>query len=814
MKQQIFTILLFLGTTLSVFATHNRAGEITYEHLGGNEYQFTITTCTKESAPADRPTLVINWGDGTKDSVSRDREIILPNNSKRNIYRTTHIFAGPGTYQIWVLDPNRNSGVINIENSVNIPFCIKSKLVINPFIEGANNSVRLSNNACNLKACKGIEWCYNPGAYDPDGDSLVYSLVESRGGDTSGGGVCKPIDNYAFPDECSDCKPGSDNNMTIDRNTGELCWDAPQKEGEYNVAIKIKEFRNGQFIGHVIRDMQIDVDSSCNNTPPKIDKLKDTCVIAGNNLNKMVTATDMNDQITLSAFGKPFEVNDPATFPTVFDQDQVKGQFSWDTKCSHIRNSSYQATFKAEDNESNDVQMVDFEDLFIQVIAPPPKNAKAEPNGNAIKVTWDKSNCSDVKRYKIYRRVDSAGLNPGHCETGLPPNSGYSKIGETSGPDDLSYNDENLSHGIKYCYVVIGCYEDGSESIVSNETCSKLVGNVPMITKSSVGKTDKAKGIDTIKWKHPFEQIDTVNQYPGPYYYKIYRSKGFENGNQNIATTDTSAELYKAPKKFIDTSSHNTKDNAYTYKAELYSDDASIGFTNIASSPFLKIKANDNQLKLKVKANVPWLNFKYEIFRKDKTTSKFIKIDSTVKPTYIDKNLPNKVEQCYYVKTSAIGVKENDTIINFSQINCKHPVDKTPPCPPQLSIKPNCESISNKLSWNPPSSNCADDVVSYNLYYTPEKGKNFIQIDSNIQANITSTQHNNNNSIAGCYYITALDSARSAPNNNPNESDKSNIVCADNCPVYNLPNVFTPNGDDKNDIFRPLSGYKFIKSGK
>jgi len=34
-------------------------------------------------------------------------------------------------------------------------------------------------------------------------------------------------------------------------------------------------------------------------------------------------------------------------------------------------------------------------------------------------------------------------------------------------------------------------------------------------------------------------------------------------------------------------------------------------------------------------------------------------------------------------------------------------------------------------------------------------------------------------------------------------SDTSNVACQDNCVFFKLPNIFTPNGDNKNAVFRP-----------
>lgn len=64
--------------------------------------------------------------------------------------------------------------------------------------------------------------------------------------------------------------------------------------------------------------------------------------------------------------------------------------------------------------------------------------------------------------------------------------------------------------------------------------------------------------------------------------------------------------------------------------------------------------------------------------------------------------------------------------------------------------------------------------------------------------------------MAGCYYITTVDSIDG--NGGGNESTPSPIVQTNNCPVYGLPNTFTPNGDGKNDVFRPFLPYRYISS--
>jgi len=58
--------------------------------------------------------------------------------------------------------------------------------------------------------------------------------------------------------------------------------------------------------------------------------------------------------------------------------------------------------------------------------------------------------------------------------------------------------------------------------------------------------------------------------------------------------------------------------------------------------------------------------------------------------------------------------------------------------------------------------------------------------------NVFSYKHFPGESIAACYAVSAYDLKG-------NEGKISEIVCVDSCNFYEIPNVFTPNGDDIND---------------
>jgi gliding motility-associated-like protein len=797
--KKLFALFLPLLFAFAAHATHNRAGEITYRKITDLTYEATIITYTKESSPADRPDLEIFWGDGTSDTISRinggGNGEIIGNDIKKNIYIGVHTYSSIGSYCMFFEDPNRNAGVINIPNSVNIPFYVQTCLYMNPFL-GANNSPILLNPPID-DACINKPYIHNPGAYDPDGDSLSYELTVclGLGGD--------PIPGYSFP-----------GGINVDVYSGDFTWNVPTAIGEYNYAMYIHEWRNGIKIGTVTRDMQITV-INCDNNPPVINTILDTCVEAGTLLEFMVYGSDPDllpvaDVITMTstsglyAFnGNPDEPDFPAQFPQpVIGGGNVSAEFSWQTACSDVQLQPHTVSFRLQDNDPI-VSLVDYHTVNITVVGPAPENPTANPVGNTIHVGWDASICTQASCYRIYRRNGYYGFIPDHCETGVPGYTGYTFIGSVSGLNTTTFIDDNngagLVHGVEYCYMIVACYPDGAESYASVEVCTDLVKDIPVITHVSIIATDLTTGSDSVVWSKPTE-LDTV-QIPPPYEYRLYRSNDFTGSSFTLAATfnDLNDTVY------VDTNV-NTEGNPLAYKIELYSVplDLIVGSTQ-ASSVFLSITETDNQLILSWEENVPWTNYTYEIYKFNGTD--FIFLDSTDLQTYTDTGLVNGTSYCYKIRSIGSyfsnGIME--PLYNFSQEKCGTPLDSTPPCPPMLVVIPDCDNYQNELSWSylDPAA-CSDDIVEYRIYYTPFLDSAFNFLVSIPDPTQIEFMHDSILSIAGCYAITAVDSMG-------NESAITDSVCVDNCPEYELPNIFTPGEDNFNDFFVPFP-YRYIQS--
>ncbi|TGD82639.1 gliding motility-associated C-terminal domain-containing protein [Hymenobacter wooponensis] len=779
----------------------------------------------------------------------------------RLVFYFEHTYPAINQYTVHFLAENRSIGVKNMANSQGQSFYISSRITIDPAL-GINQSPILNAPAYD-RASRNQVFLHNPAASDADGDSLSYELTPSQyvpGGVAAvlaqtGNNRNTPLPvrstNFVYPNEIGSAVqvpyvgppagiPGAAALFDQDPKTGQVVWNAPLEVGDYNFAFRVREWRRvpgarARLIGEYIRDMQVTVGNNANQRPT-ITVPTDLCVIAGTPVTGLITATDPeNQQVTLSAFGGLLPR--PANFVQNTLGPPARGTFTWTPNCSNIQSDPHQILFKAEDRPANNcgAALIDERVWRITVVGPPPQNLRVAPSGNTAQLSWDSYSCQNPgAQILIFRKENPSNFTPGVCETGIPASAGYTQIGSVAVGSRTFVDDRNglgLERGKNYCYRIYVQFARpaGGASIASNEACITLAGRSPRFTNVTVDRTDATNGQITVRWTRPAP----LNSFNPPVGYRLYRAVG-QNATFPTTATPLRTITNLSDTVFVDTNL-NTTDNAYTYKLEFFSNTLPTANSPVAietAGPASSVRVSTtadplaNTIALNWTYNVPWDNSRYPstIYRRDGLTGAYVPIakvtGSTTGGTYLDRGttarpLVKGNTYCYYIKTKgAYAIAPNDSLINLSQERC---VALTPVlCTPVLTLKPtNCDSLAsrlfdlpatpvngqvytNYLSWTlsaQPTADCSRDVATYIIYYAPTPNDS-LTVLTTVPGTQTTYAHQGLTTAQGCYAVRAVDLAGT-------RSLLSNKECKDNCLLFLLPNIFTPNGDGKNDTFRP-----------
>lgn len=246
MRYRIIFVTVSLMVALATEAAY-RGAEIRYAPVTGMANTYTISVDLYRSLNGvDRPEIILDLGDGTIDTVPRTTlQDFDPANDcgpiRLSTYQVAHTYPGAGNYTIRFEAGNRGSGVLNIPNSIGQGACIEALLVIDPAL-GPNASISFDT----LQFVTRQNWntlIHDPGAQDADGDSLAFELLPPMG---TG---CVPITGYQFPEGA--------NYTWLNPENGIYLWEYPPFSGEWSIALRGSEYRNGQLIGQVTRDMYI-----------------------------------------------------------------------------------------------------------------------------------------------------------------------------------------------------------------------------------------------------------------------------------------------------------------------------------------------------------------------------------------------------------------------------------------------------------------------------------------------------------------------------------------------------------------------------
>lgn len=861
-------------------ATHLRAGEITARRISETTltYEITITLyCdTQGGLQACNAQNTIDdfcFGDGTKANVPRIASVDIGNNTSRNVYRIIHTYGAPGAYRLTAGIPNRNEGVLNMNDSVNTPFSISTTILINASL-GQNTTPVLLNPPVDFTAVVGQRYIHNPSAFDAEGDSIAFRLIVPAKSATNNACLTSDVNGYRDPTAVcpGNGEAGGPATFRLNAITGDLVWDAPVCEGQYNVAFVVEEWRRGVKIGEVIRDMQIIVRNQPNKRP-EITVPNDTCVAAGTRVIKLIRARDPdNNRMTLFSEGGVYLYRDANGQPLSFiapefanfttpTQPQLPGgtatgTFNWLTGCAHVRDEPYSVLFKVEDNPGSNIipKLVDLKTFRVKVVAPKPLGltATANPSDRSMVLNWTPYTCRNTgAEIIIYRKEGGCGdVTYDPCKPGLPVAAGYTEIGRVP-VTTATFTDNNRGAGLKrnvlYSYRIIVTFPapGRGNSYFSDEVCLSIASQMPVITNVTVDRTSTTAGEITVKWTRPLGLNQALLQ--GPYQYRLLRATGL-NGNNFAPVTSINTTLGTQPDTVFTDRSLNTDQNAYRYRLEFFytlnGALTRLDSTEAASSVRLAGTPAIRAVDLSWQANVPWNNEnqRHRVYRENRSTPGTYNLIAEVAVTnaasfrYTDDGtdrftadgnatLRLSADSTYCYRVETVGTYGDPKIrpallLNFSQVICVTPRDTVRPCPPQLSIDAlNCEALlqtacsqttfSNLLTWTNPTKNSRGDDCDKNLVRYNIYYARYEGDEPKLIATVNApTQTYTHSNLTSLAGFYYV----TAVNRFNTESLRSNVVQKDNCPYYKLPNVMTPNGDGRNDTFQPLDCPLFVET--
>ena len=294
MKKLVF-LLLFSVSGIFAFANHITGGTIFYTLVSqsGNNYTYSITLLlyrdhNSNGAPLDNLAAMGIYNKVTGASVWTN-DIALSDTTHQNLSAPDPCINNPpsiwydvGRYTFTVTLPGiaegyviayqrccRISGINNLLSSSNLGATYTAQIpgTNTGASHPANNSARYTGKDT-VVVCAGNSFCYDFGADDPDGDSLAYFFCNAFTGGTTTNPAPRPpaapIPNtdgsypavaYAAPYKAE--APLGDL-VTLDPNTGMLCGIAPDP-GIYVVTVCVAEYRDGKLIATQRKDLQIKV---------------------------------------------------------------------------------------------------------------------------------------------------------------------------------------------------------------------------------------------------------------------------------------------------------------------------------------------------------------------------------------------------------------------------------------------------------------------------------------------------------------------------------------------------------------------------
>ncbi|MFM7218501.1 MAG: T9SS type A sorting domain-containing protein, partial [Bacteroidota bacterium] len=277
-------------------------------------------------------------------------------------------------WHMWVDDCCRNNAITTVQNAAGEGLYIEAYLD-NTVYESSSPTF---SNIPIVFFCIGQNNFFNHGAVDSDGDSLAYYFIPPRNGEN---------DPVTFTAGHSTAQPLlSSPAMSISSLTGDIQVNPTQQEIGI-MSVLVEEYRNGELIGRVMRDIQV-YTVACSNTLPSISGVNGStsynasaCAGAAP-LCFNINSDDSNSGDSLYLTwnnGIPGATFNPGT------GSRPIGQFCWSPTPADARPNPYTFTVTVHDNScpSPGVQTYSFSVLVSALNFSVTNSASVACNGDA-----------------------------------------------------------------------------------------------------------------------------------------------------------------------------------------------------------------------------------------------------------------------------------------------------------------------------------------------------------------------------------------------------------------------------------------------
>lgn len=317
LRAWLIFIISFIISQNAAYASHAQSADLTYRCLGGNQYELTLSfyrDCAGVAAPGsvtiDISSITCNQSFNATllpiAGTGQDVSPICPTmttqcNGGTNPGVEEYVYRGtitlPANCSDWVFSFSlccRNSAISTISNPGNENIYVQATL--DNLNATCNSSPTFSNRPIPF-VCVGQQYCFNHGAFDIDGDSLVYTLIPPATSATT---------SVTYNPPYSASQPLASNPaVTFNTQNGDICM-TPTMLQVTVMSVLVQEYRNGILIGSVMRDMQIRT-IPCSNNLPYVDGINGTNVYqttgcTGAPINFTINSLDLDaaQNVTLS----------------------------------------------------------------------------------------------------------------------------------------------------------------------------------------------------------------------------------------------------------------------------------------------------------------------------------------------------------------------------------------------------------------------------------------------------------------------------------------------------------------------------------